>query len=353
MRTLLTGICIAAAAGSAAQGTSGTLKLGAFDHEGKPLPDIAIVANTGGSAEREVKTGADGLARLVLEGPPLRATARLAEPRPYYPVADVLRGANRTIAFRVYGPDPGQYGDTERADFVANFLSVVRSSHADALPAATREIAAFLHTNRRESLEGMDTTTVPADQASITSVRVVSPLGAGLPDRVVFAYGVDPANGLIRIAASERTDKDGYAIFRDLLPDRLYRLETGARGEEVAISSFFRTSAGAALHLPPAISLEPSRAVRGVVLWDGKPVSGVTVTTANEAEQPSLTTTTDAFGSFLLGPLNPGIVALKLHRRDLTGDRSFPWSQATGLEETMIPMELLAPRSLNRGAPAP
>lgn len=346
MRTFLIATCIAAAAASAsAQQTSGTLMLGAFDHEGTPIPDLAILAKPGGGAERRVATGADGLARMALEGPALRATARLEDARPHFPIADVVRGANRTIAFRVYGAEPGQYAEAERADYVANQLQILRTGPVGA-DAAAREVAAFLHPDRRESSEGVASTTVPAEQASVVSVRVVSPLGAGQQDRVVFAYGIDPESGLIRIAASERTDRDGYALFRDLPPDRLFRLETGARGAEVAVSAFFRTKAGAEIQLPPAVSLEPARTVRGIVLWEGKPASGVTVSTANEAEQPSLTATTDAFGSFVLGPLNPGMVALSLRRPDLTGERAFPWQQATGLAESVVPLDLLAPARL-------
>ncbi len=264
----------------------------------------------------------------------------------YEPVllAESGRGEGSRRFYQLFARDARRLNREERAELAQRMkavLSARRAAGAHSDPAAA--VAAFLHSNRREADEGEYGFEVEKDGGEILA-RVVDARGRPIEGRLAYLFNYDPGRGLVRVAATDRSEPDGTISFHRLPPGHLYRVEVAPGPDGLAWSGVVRIEAGESEGLPPLVVTDGAKRTSGLVLWQGLPAAGVRVRSVGPA-QPTLSTTTDENGCYTLAPLREGGVLLTFSRADIDRDTVRTWSTRTGTEEQVVALDLL-PASL-------
>jgi len=295
-----------------------------------------------------------GVLYVILRGKDEEQVAKLGA-GDYEPV--LLRETGEDDKYRRYYQlflrDPAKMTPDERDETVQRFRSVLDSRRADDSSSTERgpdpllALTAFLHPGRAETDEGEygfgELEKVP--KGSISS-RIVTLKGTPAANQLIYLYYYNPVAKKVQPVATDRSDADGSVTFANLPTNRYYRMETAPSAAELAFGPPILL-VSEKTETFPAITLVPRRRIlSGVVSHEGTPASRVRVVSMGEG-QPELSTTTDANGYFQLSPLREGSVRLVLSRPDIGLGAEHVWSGAAGINEVVLPMELL-----NSSAPA-
>jgi hypothetical protein len=255
--------------------------------------------------------------------------------------------------YQLFLRDPAKMTEPEREETVQRYRAVLDSRRAsegatpESGPDPLLALTAFLHPGRAETDEGEygfgELEKVPK---GALSSRIVTLKGAPAANQLIYLYYYNPVARKVQPVATDRSDADGTVSFANLPTNRYYRIETAPSAAELAFGPPILL-VSEKTETFPAITLVPRRRIiSGVVSYGGTPASRVRVVSMGEG-QPELSTTTDANGYFQLSPVREGSVRLVLTRPDISLGAEHTWSGPVGINEVVLPMELL-----NSSAPA-